>query len=315
VFDSGSLTGGIIDTALFSSTFRLATPLLLAALGGLYSERSGVVNIALEGIILFGAFGAAVIAYYTGNPWLGLLGGTACGALIALIHAAATVHFLADHIISGICINILALGVPSVIAASLFSTPSSTPPVSQVLPAIEVPFIHNIPMLGTLFSYHTPPVYLAFIVASVTPFVLSSTRFGLHLRACGENPKAAESLGINVYKYRYYGVLISGILAGLAGVFLSIGHSSQFIKNMSAGRGYIALAALIFGNWKAGPTVLGCLLFGFADAVQIRLQGTVPIPVHFVQIIPYLITIIILTGFIKRIVPPAAVGKHYQREG
>lgn len=299
------------DAALLSSALRLSTPLTLAAIGGLYSERSGVVNIALEGCMLFGAFSAGLAAYYSGNPWIGFLSGMIIGGVAASLHAVVTVSFKGDQIVSGMAINILAMGLPAVFCAALFETPSSTPPISKSLPIFAIPLLHKIPVIGEIFFHHTIPVFLSIFVVWLTGWIIWKTVFGLRLRAAGENPAAAESLGVRIRMYRYYGVIISGMLAGMAGAYLSIGHGSQFIKNMTAGRGYIALAALIFGKWKPWQTFGACLLFGTADALQIRLQGISIIPLQFIQIIPYIITIFILVGVIGRSKPPAAAGKPY----
>ena len=225
---------GLFDIGILTSTLRLSTPLTLSAIGGLYSERGGVVNIALEGIMLFGAFSAAVTAYYTGNSWLGLLAGAVTGVLIASIHGAVCITFSGDQIVSGMGINLLALGVPAVFSGALFDTSTSTPSIERILPSLNIPVLQSIPLLGKILSGYTMPVYISYAAVIITYFVLFYTVFGLRLRAVGENPKAAESLGVNVIKYRYYGVLLSGLLAGMGGAFLSVGHGSQFIKNMSA---------------------------------------------------------------------------------
>ena len=300
-----------LDTGLFSSAMRMSAPLALAALGGLYSERAGVVNIAIEGCMLFGAFAAALAAYYSGDHWLGLAAGTAAGGLASALHALVTVGFRGDQIVSGIAVNILALGVPSVICNALFGTPTSTPSVTNTLPVITVPVLSDIPYAGEIFFQHTFPVYFAIFAAAVSPYILWRTVFGLRLRAAGENPAAAEALGVKIRRYRWYGVIIGGLLAGIGGTFLSLGHGSAYIKNMTVGRGYIALAAMIFGKWKPIPTLAACFLFGTAEAMQIRLQGLDFLPVQFIQMIPYVLTILVLIGFIGRAVPPQAAGKPY----
>jgi len=304
----------MIDLEILTSTIRLSTPLTLSAIGGLYSERGGIVNIALEGIMLFGAFGSAVVAYHTANPWLGLLAGAMVGTFIAYIHGIVTITFLGDQIVSGMGINIIALGIPAVFSSALYKTPSSTPPIPEILPTINVPILSKIPIIRDLLSGYTIPVYISFLAVIITYFVLFYTVFGLRLRAIGENPKTAESAGINVIKYKYYGVLLSGFLAGIGGAFLSIGHGTQFIRNMTAGRGYIALAALIFGKWHPIRTFIACLIFGFADALQMRLQGVVGIPVQFIQILPYVLTILVIVGYIGKAVPPSSIGLPYKRE-
>jgi ABC-type uncharacterized transport system permease subunit len=292
----------IFTWALIFSTIRLATPLLLAALGGLFSERSGVINIALEGLMLAGAFTAAAVTHFVGSPWIGLLAGIAAGVLLASVHAVACIRFKADQVVSGTAINILMLGMPAFISGALFASTGSTPqlPKEQLVP--------------------WTPIVLAFLVlVPLTWYVLYRTPFGLRLRAVGENPEAADAAGINVKRLRYTAVLISGALAALGGAYLSIGQSSLFTRNMTSGRGFIALAALIFGKWRPVQTMLACLLFGFTEAIAIQLQGVkLPsgdeIPNQFIQIIPYLLTIIVLAGFIGHSRAPRALGIPYEKE-
>jgi simple sugar transport system permease protein len=292
----------IFTWALIFSTIRLATPLLLAALGGLFSERSGIINIALEGLMLAGAFTAAAVTHYVGSPWVGLLAGVAAGMLIAAIHAVACIRFKADQVVSGTAINILMLGIPAFVSGALFASTGSTPqiPKEQLIP--------------------WTPIVLGFLVfVPLTWYVLYRTPFGLRLRAVGENPEAADAAGISVKRIRYTAVLISGALAGIGGAYLSIGQSSLFTRNMTSGRGFIALAALIFGKWRPVQTMLACLLFGFTEAVAIQLQGVkMPsgdeIPNQFIQIIPYLLTIIVLAGFIGHSRAPRALGIPYEKE-
>lgn len=290
----------IFTGALFYSTIRLATPLLLAALGGMFSERAGVINIALEGLMLAGAFTAAAITHYTGSPWVGLLAGILAGMGVALIHAVASIRFKADQVVSGTAINILMLGVPALLSGAFFLSSGSTPQIAQE---------NLIPLT---------PVVLAFLLVPVTWYVLFRTPFGLRLRAVGENPGAADAAGVSVTRLRYAAVLLSGALAGIGGAYLSIGQSSLFTRNMTSGRGFIALAALIFGKWRPVQTMLACLLFGFTEALAIQLQGVKfgeeEIPNQFIQIIPYLLTIVVLAGFIGRARAPRALGLPYQKE-
>ncbi|HEX2488107.1 MAG TPA: ABC transporter permease [Blastocatellia bacterium] len=286
----------IFNYALIASTIRLSTPLILAALGGLYSERGGVINIALEGMMLAGAFTAAVVTVFTHSPWAGLLGAVIAGLVVAALHAVVTINYRADQVVSGAAINILFLGVPALLSGALFESTGATPqlPRDQTLP-------------NTL-------VYLAFILVAVSAYVIYRTRFGLRLRAVGENPEAAMAAGVSVTRMRYAGVLISGALAALGGAYLSIGQSSLFTRNMTAGRGFIALAALIFGKWDPVGALLACLFFGFAEAVAIRMQGTVDIPNQFIQMIPYVLTMVVLAGWIGRATPPKALGTPYVKE-
>jgi general nucleoside transport system permease protein len=286
----------IFNYTLIASTIRLSTPLILAALGGLYSERGGVINIALEGMMLAGAFTAAAVTVFTHSPWAGLLAAVIAGLVVAALHAVVTIKYRADQVVSGAAINILFLGVPALLSGALFESTGATPqlPRDQTLP-------------NTL-------VYLAFILVAVTAYVIHRTRFGLRLRAVGENPEAAMAAGVSVTRMRYAGVLISGALAALGGAYLSIGQSSLFTRNMTAGRGFIALAALIFGKWDPVGALLACLFFGFAEAVAIRMQGTVDIPNQFIQMIPYILTMVVLAGWIGRATPPKALGTPYVKE-
>ncbi len=307
--------GEIINYTLIASTLRLATPLILASLGGLYSERAGVINIALEGMMLAGAFTAATVTVLTGNPWVGTLAAMLAGLMVALLHAAATISFRADHVVSGTAINLLFLGVPALLSGALFESTGATPqlPREQVLPDLRIFDPQSSPALASIFN-QKPLVSLALAMVGMTAWILGRTRFGLRLRAVGENPEAADTAGINVSRMRYAGVLMSGVLAALGGAYLSIGQNSLFTRNMTAGRGFIALAALIFGKWSPVGAMLACLLFGLAEAVAIRMQGTVHLPNQFVQLIPYVLTMIVLAGFIRRATPPAALGTAYVKE-
>jgi simple sugar transport system permease protein len=301
----------IFTLSLIWSTMRLATPLVLAALGGMFSERSGVINIALEGKMLAGAFTAAAVTYAadaklgTGNasPWIGLLAAMLAGLFIAAIYAVTCIRFKADQVVSGAAINILMFGIPGFLSGAFFLSSGSTP---------QLPKEHLIPW--------TPIVFAFFILVPLSWYVLYHTPFGLRLRAVGEKPEAADAAGVSVNRMRYSGVLLAGILAGIGGAYLSIGQSSLFTRNMTSGRGFIALAALIFGKWRPVQTMLACLLFGFTEAVSIQMQGAVKlpsgedIPVQFIQMVPYVLTIIVLAGFIGSSRPPRALGIPYQKE-
>ncbi len=309
------LENSIINDSVLSSMLRLSTPLILAALGGMYSERGGVINIALEGIMLAGAFTAASVTVFAQNPWVGLAAAAGAGVLVSLIHAVASIEFKADQVVVGTAINILFLGVPALLSGALFESTGSTPqlPLNQTLPDWHIPLINQVRFLKE-FSGHKPLVYLALALVPISYYVLFRTRFGLRLRAVGENPEAADTAGISVARMRYAGVLLSGLLAGMGGAYLSIGQNSLFTRNMTAGRGFIALAALIFGKWHPVGAFFACLLFGFADAVAIRMQGRVEVPVQFINIIPYVLTLIVLAGFIGRATPPRAIGTPYIKE-
>jgi len=286
----------ILTLAFLFSSLRLATPLLLAALGGLYSERAGVINIALEALLLAGAFTAATVTHFSGNPWLGLFAAIVAGIGVALIHGVVCIRFRADQVVSGTALNIVFLGLPQLLAGALFASTGATPqlPKDQLLPL--------------------PPMLIAFALVPISWYVLDRTRFGLRVRAVGENPEAADTAGVDVARVRYLGVMLSGALAAIGGAYLSIGQASLFTRNMSAGRGFIALAALIFGNWRPVPTMLACLLFGAADALSIQMQGVSKVPVQFVQMIPYVLTLVVLAGFIGKSRPPRALGLPYQKK-
>jgi simple sugar transport system permease protein len=284
------------------STIRLSTPLILAALGGLFSERSGVINIALEGMMLAGAFTAASVTFAAGNPWLGLAAGAAAGLSIAALHAVVCIRYKGDQVVTGTAINILMIGIPGFLSGALFLSSGSTPQIAKE---------HLLPWT---------PIVMAFAAVPISWYALYQTPFGLRLRAVGENPEAADAAGVNVARMRYRGVLLSGILAGLGGSYLSIGQSSLFTRNMTSGRGFIALAALIFGKWRPVQTMAACLFFGFTEAVTIQMQGVVKlpsgedIPVQFIQMVPYVLTIVVLAGFIGHSRPPRALGRAYEKE-
>ncbi len=307
---------------------RLTVPLLLAALAGLYSERSGVFDIGLEGKMLAGAFGAATIAYLTGNMWLGMFAGIIVGVLMALIHGIASITFRGNQIIAGVAINFLAAGLTVFLGQSWFKLGGNTPqlPEGGRFAAIELPFaeaLKDVPIIGGIYSEllsgHNIIVYIAFAAVPFTYWLLFKTRFGLRLRATGENPKAVDTAGINVNLMRFKAVLICGVLTGLAGAYLAIALSAGFIKGMTVGMGFIALAALIFAKWRPFYVLYATLLFGFLNALQIRLQGVeLPIvgevPVQAIQALPYILTVILLAGFIGKAVGPKAGGIPYVKE-
>lgn len=291
----------------FFSGLRFATPLIFTALGGLFSERSGVINIALEGLMLAGAFTAAVATYELSNPYLGFLCGMAAGAVTALIYAIAVIQFEANQVVAGTAINFLMLGLPQLISGAVYDSSGSTPQIDK---AYLLPNYFNSISLATI---------LAFLLIPICWYVMYKTPFGLRLRAVGENPSAADAAGVNVIKLRYIAVVLSGVLAAAGGAYLSIGQSSLFTRGMSAGRGFIALAALILAKWQPIPVLFACLFFGFTEALTIplanfKLASGEPIPVQFVQMIPYVLTIIILAGFIGLSRAPKALGTPYQKE-
>lgn len=296
----------IFTVALIFSTIRLSTPLIFAALGGMFSERSGVINIALEGLMLAGAFTAAAATYELHNPYLGLLCGMAAGGFLALIYAIAVIEFEADQVVSGMAINFLMFGLPALISGAIYDSSGSTPQIAKVN------------LLPDYFGINVAS-FFAFLLVPVCWYVMYKTPFGLRLRATGENPAAADAAGVNVPRLRYTGVILSGILAAAGGAYLSTGQSSLFTRNMTAGRGFIALAALILAKWRPVPVLITCLFFGFTEALTIplanyKLASGDPIPVQFVQIIPYVLTIIVLAGFIGLSRAPKALGIPYRKE-
>jgi general nucleoside transport system permease protein len=298
----------IVAVSLFFATLRSATPLIFAALGGLFSERSGVINIALEGLMLCGAFTAAVVTLQTGSPYLGFLAGLAAGAILAAVYAIACIKFEADQVVVGMAINFLMIGLPALISGVLYDSTGSTP---------QIPIEQKMPMLTTNLSWGT---ILAILLVPICWYVIYKTPFGLRLRAVGENPSAADSAGVNVIGLRYVAVMISGVLAAAGGAYLSTGQSSLFTKQMTAGRGFIALAALILAKWKPVPVLFACLFFGFTEAAVVQIQGASwakingeDIPVQFIEMIPYLLTIIVLAGFIGLSRAPKALGIPYRK--
>lgn len=321
-----------MDFAIFisvlDSTLRLSAPLVLVALAGLFSERAGVVDIGLEGKLLGGAFAAAVIAYYTDSAPMGLLAAIAVGIGLSGIHGLASVTFRGDQIISAVAINMMVSGLTVVLGAALFAQGGYTPRLDGParFNSITLPFaeaVKDVPVLGPVYegliSGHNILVYAFFAAVPLVWWVVFRTRFGLRLRAVGENPAAVDTAGINVYWMRYRAVFITGALCGIAGAYLSIANGSSFVKEMSAGKGYIALAALIFGKWRPVQAMLACLLFGFLEALATVLQG-VPlpivgvIPVQFIIALPYVLTVILLAGFIGKAIAPKAIGKPYLKE-
>jgi len=311
----------ILTLSLVFSTLRLATPLVWAAIGGLYSERSGVINVALEGLMLAGAFTAAAVTFYAHSPWVGLGAAMLAGALVAYLLALLCIRFKANEVVTGTGINILFLGLPAVLSGALFLSSGSTPqiPKEELLPTLSRLVPGVVPQWRLLTDVSVLSL-LGLIIVIVTGYVLYRTPIGLRLRSVGENPEAADAAGVDVNRIRYIFVVLSGILAGIGGAYLSIGQSSLFTRNMTAGRGFIALAALIFGKWRPVQTMLACLLFGFADALTIQMQGVAKlpsgedIPVQFVQMIPYVVTIVVLAGFIGRSRAPSALGVPYEKE-
>lgn len=292
------------------SSLHLAVPLAFAALGGLYSERSGVLNIALEGMLLTGAFTSAVATFYTNNVWMGVLAAFVSGGLVGLLHAFLSVSLRVEQLVSGLAINLVAAGVTSFLARLVFSS-GNTQRLVGIQPII-IPGLAHLPLLGSLLFQQDALVYLLFILVALSTYILFSTRFGLTLRAVGEYPKAVETSGMSVQRVRYLAVIMSGCLAGLGGAYLSLVQVKYFAEGMSAGIGFIAIAALIFGKWHPIFSSLACLLFGATEALQLRIQALgVNIPYQFLSMLPYTVAILALVGLAGRSKPPAALGISY----
>ena len=318
----------LLLAVLAAATARGAAPLVLAALGGLFSERSGVVDIGLEGKMLAAAFAAAATATATGSAWAGLAAAVVAAVLVGLAHGFACITHHGNQVVSGMALNITVSGLTAVLSYAWLHEGGRAPAAGPEarFSSIQLPgatALGDVPGLGLLYreviSGHNLLVYLAALAVPATAWLVYRTRFGLRLRAVGENPGAVDTAGVSVAATRYRALLVSGVLCGLAGAYLSIAHHAGFIRDMSAGKGYLALAALIFGQWRPVPTLGACLLFAFADAAQARLQGTpLPligvVPVQLVQAIPYALTVLLLAGFVGRAAPPAAIGVPYLKE-
>ncbi|MBT8455992.1 MAG: ABC transporter permease [Rhodobacteraceae bacterium] len=312
---------------ILDSTVRLATPLLLACLAGLFSERAGIFDIGLEGKMLAAAFFSAALAAITGNVWIGLLAGIGASVVLAIIHGLASITFRGNQLISGVAINFLAAGLTVLIAQDWFSQGGRTPSLAgdARFGPLEWPLagaLEGIPVFGPIYaeliSGHTFLVYIAILAVPTSWWVLFRSRFGLRLRAVGENPGAVDTAGISVVRLRYTAVLICGLLCGLAGAYLATGLAAGFVKDMSAGRGFIALAALIFAKWRPWYALSACLLFGLLEAIGNRYQNIeligITLPVQFMQALPYILTVVILAGFVGKAIPPRAGGEPYVKE-
>ncbi|MEM8511368.1 ABC-type uncharacterized transport system permease subunit [Massilia sp. MP_M2] len=306
------------------STIRNAPVLMFAAMAGLFAERSGVVDIGLEGKILASAFVSAAVAYTYQDPWLGIAAGIVASVVLALIQAFVSITQKGNQLVAGIAINIAMSGLTFVVAQYFFQQGGRTPDLGEarlasvILPGTEL--VADVPVLGwvygSLIGGHSVLVYLAFALLPIVHWVLFYSRFGLRLRACGENPHAADAAGISVQRTRYTAMIIAGVLCSFSGAYLSIVQSGFFLRDMSAGAGYLALTALVFGNWRPVHTVLGCMMFGFFAAVQIQIEGVdLPIvgriPGSLIQMIPYIVTVVVLAGLMAKSVAPKALGKPF----
>lgn len=298
---------------LLTAGVRLASPLIFAALGGIFSERSGVINIGLEGMMIAGTFGAYLGAFLLQNPLGGVAGGVLAGALLGWLFAVLCIRFRADQVVLGTAVNIFALGLTSFFFRAMYRAgiPASMPSFSKW----PLPGLSSIPVVGEIFFNQVPLVYLAYVLVPLTALVLFRTTWGLKLRGVGEHPLAASTAGIHVLRVRYMAVTLSGALAGLGGAFLSIGELSSYAEGLVAGRGFIALAAVIFGGWHPLRSAIACLLFGTADALQLRLQSMgLPIPYEFLLMFPYVLTLVTFVFFAGKASAPAALGKPYSEK-
>jgi ABC-type uncharacterized transport system permease subunit len=312
----------------FDMSIRLSVALLLACLAGLFSERAGVVDIGLEGKMLIAAFFAAVVAFETGNAWLGVLAGCAASLTFSMIHAIASITYQGNQLISGVAVNFLASGLTVVMGNAWYKKGGQTPTLTEGgrFYDINLPFadfFQSIPLPGPIYSElisgHKSIVYLAYLAVPLAWWVLYRTRFGLRLRAVGENPASVDTAGISVVRMRFQALIIAGILCGIAGAYLSTAQAAGFGKEMTAGRGFIALAALIFAKWRPWQAMGACLLFGFLEAISnlypnIDVFGLFTIPVQFTQAMPFIMTVVILAGFVGKAIPPKAVGEPYVKE-
>jgi simple sugar transport system permease protein len=304
----------VFDAALIAQTLAAATPLVFAAIGGMFSERSGVVNIGLEGMMLMGAFWGVYGADKGGSWIVGLLVGSAAGGLLALAYAFFAIHLRADQIVGGTAVNFLALGITGYFLFQIY-TSDHVSNIGSTIPNVNIPGIKSLHFLGPAIGHLSLMIWAGFALLIVSYVVMFKTPIGLRIRACGEHPRAADTVGINVYAIRYGCVVLSGVLAALGGVYLSDGRGGgTFINNMTDGRGFIALAALIFGNWRPGGAFAAAILFGFSDAVALRLQVYSPSAATLFNVLPYVLTLIAVAGVIGRTVPPAADGKPYRKQ-
>lgn len=314
--------------ALLDATIRTSTPLVLAALAGLFAERAGLVDIGLEGKMLAAAFTSAATAAATGSAWAGLGMGVVVSVVLALLHGYASITHRGNQVVSGLAINILASGLTVTLGIAWYQRGGQTPPLEGdarfqqiVLPLADT--LRDVPVVGPIWSElvsgHSVLVYAAFLAVPLVAWIVYRTRFGLRLRAVGENPAAVDTAGISVTALRYQAMVLTGVLCGLAGTYLSVAQNASFGRDMTAGKGYLALAALIFAKWKPWPVMLTCLLFGLLDALEARLQGTVipgfgEVPVQLIQALPYILTVVLLAGFIGGATAPKASGVPYVKE-
>jgi len=308
----GKLESVVVWSALLAAMLRFATPLAFAALGGMFSERSGVVNIGLEGMMLMGAFFGIMAADKLDSWWLGLLAGILAGGAAAFVHAVWAIHLQADQIVSGTAVNFLAVGLTGYLFIDIYGS-EGTPTDIPSIPNVHLGFLGD-GFVGDIFGSLNLMIWIAIVLVPLTWAIMFKTPIGLRIRACGEHPRAADTVGISVYGVRYGAVTLSGMLAAAGGAYLSIGFVNSFNENMTAGRGFIALAALIFGNWRPFGAAAACLLFGFSSALAQRLPEYSQSASVLFQALPYVLTLIAVAGVIGRSIPPAAVGRPYKKQ-
>jgi general nucleoside transport system permease protein len=314
-FLTWAAAGGSMNLAgLLQSTLQRSVPITFGALSGILCERAGVVNIAIEGMLLFGAFASALVGSATGNSWIGILAAVIVGGLLAALLAVLAIRYLVDQIIVGVVIYIFSIGMTSfLLSRLLIPNPELNQP--ERFGPIDVPFLSGLPLIGPVVFRNNVFVYLMFAAIIVVHVMLFSTRWGLRVRAVGEHPKAADTVGINVSFERYRNVILGGMLAGLGGAYFTIGSTGSFQEEMTAGRGFIGLAAMIFGGWAPYGAFLAAIVFGFADALQSRLTIlNIAVPSQFMQMAPYIVTIIVVAGLVGRVRAPAADGRPYRKE-
>lgn len=308
-----SLLTNLFAVAFWAATVRFAVPLIFAAVGELFSERAGILNIGLEGMMLSGAFGGVLGSYLTGSPWIGILTAMLFGGVVGLIHAFVSVTVRGNQVVSGVAINISILGLTTFFSRMFFQVGQRT--TVNGFEVWNVPYLSDIPFIGEVFFQHVPLVYIAYILVPVSGFLLYRTTWGLKIRAIGEQPLAADTASVNVIAWRYAVTIICGALAAVGGAFLSLGQLSMFLEDMSAGRGFIVLAAVIFGRWDPLRVAAACIFFGAADASTLRLQALdVKVPYELVLMIPYLLTFLTFVGLVGRTKPPMALGLPYRKD-
>jgi ABC-type uncharacterized transport system permease subunit len=309
----GKLETVVVWSALFAAMLRYATPLIFASIGGMFSERSGVVNIGLEGMMLMGAFFAVLVDDKADSWILGLGAGVLSGGVAALVYAFFAIHLRADQILGGTAINFLALGLTGYLYIDIYGQQGTSSNSIESIPNVHVSVIEDVPFFGPIFSQLNLMIWVALLLIVVSSIVMFKTPVGLRIRSVGEHPRAADTVGINVYGVRYGAVVLSGMLAAAGGAYLSIGFVNSFGENMTAGRGFIALAALIFGNWRPYGAAAACMLFGFSSALATRLPEYSQSASVLFQALPYVLTLIAVAGVIGRSTPPAAVGRPYKK--